>query len=208
MEDILSMIFSPVAMSTFPTLGSLMGTSGSDAIINNINAASGSTTFFGSMYDRYATIRNKFIENIVVPIKAAEAVLYKTVDAMVNIDRIKPLITMDAFKSITPAMHLPILMYEPVRTLFDQGRVSGFGYDPEFLPEEDVYGRLINNGTTYDALESLDDENMVTLDYTYWSDDPVLTDEELDSIEDTRRFVDRILADTVYDPTDIDLERG
>lgn len=202
------MIFSPVAMNSFPTLGALLGTSGSDAIIDNVNRVSGSTTFFGSMYDRYASIRNKFIENIVVPIKAAETALYKTVDAMVNIDHIKPLTTMDAFKSVTPAMHLPILMYEPVRTLFDQGRVSGFGFDPEFLPEEDVFGRLIDNGTSYDVLADLDDEGAVTLESTYWSDDPEMTDQELDAIEDTRRFIDKILADTNYDPTDITLERG
>ena len=104
---------------------------------------------------------------------------------------------------------MAILMYEPVRMAFQEGRVEGFGYNPESLPEEDVYGRMIENFTCRDVAAASDEEGYYPISATLYSDDPDLTDDELFAIRSTRRFIrDKILKGTDRDPTAIDLPRG
>jgi hypothetical protein len=103
-------------------------------------------------------------------------------------------------------MHMPILMHAPVKDLFERGLIDGYGYDPTHLPEEDVYGRLIDNGrvsTWYDGPKLPD-----TFRTIHRSDDPDLTPAELDHIEMTRNFIDTFLIETVFDPTSPDDVRG
>jgi hypothetical protein len=132
----------------------------------------------------------------------------RTVNAVLNPDRIRILDTIEDFKTIPLSMEMPILLYEPVLKAAREGRVSGFGYDPEWLPE-DVYGRLIDNFTCEDVLAASDENGYYPISGTMYSDDIDLTDDELYAINTTRDFIrDKILKKTDLDPTDISTSRG
>jgi len=112
--------------------------------------------------------------------------------------------------SATPlCMELPILLYQPVRDLFERGRVEGYGFNVESLPDEDFYGRLIDNHYVPDVLAAMDDEGYFESSSLTFSDDIVLTLDEQDAIRATRAYIlEQVLEMTDRDPTAISQIRG
>jgi hypothetical protein len=199
----------PITTSAMPSIGSLLGSTGSRALIQNINDTLGSSTYFGTARDAYSAIHNAFIENIIIPIKQTAAKILDTTALYFNPDIIKALFTLDDFKRVPPSMQESIVLFQPVRELLEQGRVTGWGFNPEWLPAEDVYDRLINNGRVPDVLKAeKDEQGRITFTTRHVSTDPVLTHEQIEAIEETRLSILKILRDTPYDPTDIRNERG
>jgi hypothetical protein len=124
-------------------------------------------------------------------------------------DEIKRLINEQDFQYVPPKMELPILMYKPVKRLLKQGRIDGFGYNPKALDDvEDVYGRLIDNGKCNNPIEQIEEKGYFVTEHTFKLDDPDLTFEELDMIEETRKYVDYLIKNTRIDFTDYPNERG
>lgn len=194
--------------------GALLGTAGTNALLASINDSLGGSSFFGTVQDTYRVIQNSFVENIVRPIQQATATMANVVNILMNPDSIRPIVEQDQLKAIPPCMQEPIIMFPPVRALLEQGRISGFGYNPEYLPKEDVWGRLIENGVCRDVVRSAttDDEGrnepVVFLDYHWESTDPAPSYEELDAVEMTRDFILNLLENTTIDPTDYPFDRG
>ena len=187
------------------SLGSLIGSRVSSNVFESINRT-GFTSFFDKEFDH---MRESFFERHVKPMDAINLELSKTVNLILNPDKFRILNTMEDFQSIPPCMELPILMFEPIRQGVLEGRLSGFGYDPMSLPEEDDYGRLIDNFTCEDVEEASDDDGVFKLTGTIYSDDPDLSDEELYAIRKTREYIRHVILDTTdRDPTDIFVSRG
>lgn len=197
-----------IIVSDIPSPGALLGTSGSANLIQAINDSFGSASFFGSAQDIYAATSNAFIQNIVKPIQQMGQQVTHLTRSLLNPDEFRPLIELDDFRYVPPCMQLPILMYAPVRQALEEGRVSGYGFDPENLPDEDVYGRLIDNGYVEDVFETCGDNTACDLTWHWKSDDPDLSISEIEAIQETRRRIDYILQETPWDPTDIRTERG
>ena len=191
-----------------PSMGALLGSVGSSRLLDDINNSFSGTSFFGTIRDAYRDIRGKFIQNVIAPIQAADRMIMQTITTMVNPDVIRPITNEDQLQAVPPCMHAAILMHAPIRRLLEQGRISGWGYEADALPDEDVYGRLINNGYVPDALAAADDEGVVICESTWYSDDPDLSDDELTSIQKTRDFIDMFMAQSRKDPTDLSSERG
>lgn len=190
--------------------GALLGTTGSQAIIDSINNSLGSTKFFGTVKDSYREIGNYFINNIVKPINYATMAIANSVNTLLHPDVIKPITQESDLLSIPPCMYEPIVMFQPVRTLLEEGRIFGFGYEPDNLPKEDVWGRLIQNGTCEDIKEALatSEDGCVELDYEWYSTDPEHTVDDIDAVEQTRNFILKMMQTTNYDPTDYPEVRG
>lgn len=202
-----------IHVSDIPDPGALMGQVGSTALIDNINRSLGTTSFFDTMRDVYSNVRNIFIRDIVTPMKQMEQTVTQFSQSLLNPDTIRPLTTLEDFQCIPPRMMESIALYPPVTALIRDGRISGFGYDGEALSQaEDVYGRLIQNGTIEDvqqaATENNDAPGWAAFEYDFWGHDPDLSFDELEALESTRRFVDWILAETPHDPTDIGSDRS
>jgi hypothetical protein len=198
------MILPPLQLSGNITPGTLLGTTGTQELIQSINQNLGmSSEYFGSVHDIFNKGRQVFMQNIIEPIRQIGTQIRSAANKLLRNDVIAPLITPDDYQYVPPSMHMPILMYEPVRKLHKQGRVYGFGYEPENLPDEDVYGRLINNGSMNTYVD-LNTKGEYTLEWTWKSSDPELEFTELDHIEQTRQYLDEILRDQLFDPTDYD----
>lgn len=196
-----------ITLGGCPTLAPLIGSSvGSSSLLSSINAELKGSNFFNSVEDILSEGRRMFITNIVQPIREVGHTLANLITTMDQQDKILPIITEEQLRNIPPCMYDPILQYQPIRKLFDEGRIFGFGCD--FIPEGDPYGRLIRNGVIENVQEAMDKDGNITFEWEFVSTDPDLSFEEIDSIEETRLYLDKILADTKFDPTDYPNDRG
>lgn len=201
-------IRAPIVVSDIPSPGALLGTRGSAQLLQTINDSLGNSNFFDSAQNVYRSVSNAFIENIVQPMREMGQALQHVSRTLFNPDEYRVLETQEDFLYAPPCMHLPIVMYAPMRKLLEQGRIDGYGYDPDNLPEEDVYGRLCNNGTVADVLEACGENDSCDLVYEWWDDDPDLSPDEIAAVARTREMIDHILAATKWDPTSPNDERG
>lgn len=195
-----------LTLNAVPNIGDLFGSSGSDALLRQINNEMQGSNFFGGTTDYLAKARSMFVENIIQPIRDIGNTLRNIINITEYDDRVIAITEEEMLKCIPTSMHMPILTYAPMKKLFDEGRIFGFGY--EYVPEEDVYGRLISNGTVEHVLDNISDEGEIIFNYEFRGDDPELSFDELQSIRETREFIDWILENTDYDPTDYDNRRG
>ena len=190
---------------TMPSLDMLLGARASSDVFDSINAQ-GYKSVFGSDFDH---MRQEFHSRHITPMDVLNFEISRTVNMLLNPDHIRLLTSIEDLRSIPTSMEMPILLYAPVRALFEEGRVEGFGYDPDYLPQEDVYGRMIDNFACEDVAAASDDEGFYEIEATMWSDDPELEDDELYAIRRTRQYIlNHVLAQTDRDPTAIDLPRG
>jgi hypothetical protein len=188
-----------------PSLGALIGSRVSTDVFAAINSQ-GHSSFFGEEFDHMG---QEFFNRYVRPMDQLTLDISRTVNAVLNPDQFRILDTIEDFRSIPPCMELAIAMYAPVRQGILEGRIDGFGYDPTTFPEEDVFGRLIDNFTCEDVAAAADNAGYFEVSGTMLSDDPDLTDDELHAILKTREYIlNKVLAETDRDPTAIDLARG
>ena len=140
------------------------------------------------------------INNIVTKLVTAN-------DMLRSITDFRAITETDQLCYIPEPMQLPILCMPEIRTLHQEGAIYGFGVPVGAVPEEDIYGRLIDNGKA--VVESLKDNPEEVYQTWIWNtSDPELSFSDLDNIESTRRFLREFLenqaasGDKQLDPTD------
>ena len=181
-------------------LGSLVGTIGNDSLLRSINDELHNSDFFNSVGDMLSKGREMFVNNIVRPIQLIGDAVKNIVGRFEVDERFVAVTSEDLLRKVPTCMQECFLQYAPIRKLFDEGRIFGFGWTA--VPEGDAYGRLINNGTVNNVLEAMDENDEVDFEWTFKSTDPNLSYEELEDIEETRRYIEKLLAETEIDPTD------
>lgn len=175
-------------------LGCLLGTAGRQELISSINQQCGGASFFGSEMDPYRSSYATFMNTIVRPLKDARMGLNGIKNTLTNVDAFRSIDSVEKLEQGIPAcMRVPILLYKPMRKMLEEDRIDGFGIKASDLPDEDMYGRMIANGTIDIHSTNIDKEGKFTLESTYVTTDPVVTSDELDNIEDTRTFIDKFL---------------
>lgn len=191
-----------IQVGAVPTPASLLGgvSGASDRLIDEINMELGSGSFFNSVDDLMSRGRQMFIDNVAKPARSIGNTIKDMIGLSSQEDNYVPITDADRLRQLPPVMRMSVLEYAPIKKLFDEGRVFGWGY--EYVPEEDTYDRLINNGYVPDVLEAMDDDGYVEFKYHYKSDDPDLGFDELEAIERTRQYLDWVLENTDWDPTD------
>lgn len=177
-------------------LGAFTGSTGMQDVIDHMNStwrSTGGGVIFGEgvFGDRYRAFR----ELITTRQQAIVDEISKTVQAVTCPDRFQLIDSQEALENIPACMQIPILSYAPVRKLFEEGQIRGWGIDWKDLPEEDVYGRMIKDGSfdSSDEKWMKDPESGVT--YTVKTGDPDLAFEELKLIKDSREFIDSWLEE-------------
>ena len=197
-----------IQAASLPSPGALLGTQTSPSVMDQINIGLHGSTVLQAVSDAYKSTHNYFIENVIKPMRTVGDAIANKIVTVMKPDVIRPIVTEEDLKYIPASMHLPIIMYQPVRELLEQGRISGFGYNPDHLPKEDVYDRLINNGTVHDVSAVIDDEGRIPFEWEFKSTDPILSDDELNHIEATREFMLKLINTSDIDMTDAPFDRG
>ena len=190
-----------IQLNASPTLGLMVGTSATSSLIAQINSEMGGGSFFSEIGDVLNKKRQMFIDNKIKPIREmARNIIKKKLKDFSVADKIVIIDDEKKLEAIPTCMHEPILAYAPIKELFNEGRIYGFGF--EEAPEEDMYGRLINNGRIEDVGAAMNKKGEVTFKYEWTSLDPDLDIDELDCIEETRNWLDKFLSSSQIDPTD------
>lgn len=182
------MVINPMlSMDSVIGLHDLMGSGGMRNAAQELNAQMGTSSVFHGATDPfqrgYEAIRRNFID--IVPsaidtIRKGLGVITET------IKKFLPITAEESLLAIPENMYIPILTMPEIRPLFEQGKIYGFGVSPVTLPEEDVCGRLINNGTVEFVPGEQPPEEIIW----EWADnDPDLTVDEIDAIDATRGFI-------------------
>lgn len=197
-----------ITTGSTPSSSAIFGTAGSAELLRTINDRMGSTSFFGSMADRNAEISNHFIQNIVAPIQATIQVMAGAITSLSAQDVFRPLTTFDDFQYVPPCMYESLIFYPPMKRMLEQGRIEGWGYDADNLTDEDRWGRLIKNGVVEDVLEAHAGDDDIIYEQTFDSGDPDWDLDKLDAVESARRTIDRMMAETQFDPSNYPMERG
>lgn len=197
-----------IETASVPSLGMAIGSVANSELLQKLNAKIHSSGFFQNVNDYIRQGREMFVNNFINPIRETYRKVKNTVKSLTMSDTIRPIITEKDFNNIPPCMYEPILTYQPVRDLFNDGRIFGFGLEPEQIRPDDPYDRMIHNGFTENLLDENVDLKEVECVSVWYADDPDITTEEIDYIEMTRMFIDQILNDTPYDPTDWKNRRG
>ena len=187
----------------FP-ISSIIGSSASKSIIDNINTNMRSHTYLeGNSGFQFSDSSNKFIEEIVLPIKQSmlQVENLKSKLNSVFVDEIRPLTRDEDFYNIPQKMMLPMLSFPKLQPLMEQGRISGFGIDADlkdlFLP----YYRIAYSGYVEDALENIyENDGKLLLNFEFTSIDPEITEEQCSYLRDTYEKMSEMI-DNNLDPT-------
>lgn len=176
------------------TAGAMLGTEGKIELIQEINNACGGGSYFGGEDDPYRTSYGHFMTQIVAPVRQNIETIRSVNEEAHMPDVMRPITTVaELKKGIPPCMYKPILTHPAIRQQLEEEVIDGFGIKPTELPDEDVYGRLANNGVA--SLNDLDENGGVWFVWEYHSDDPEFTDDELEAIRKTREFIDEFMID-------------
>jgi len=180
-------------VSAAPTLGMFTGHAGNSAVFERLNSRFADTagvmfgsaqSFFSSKYDAFTSKIRELDKQAMEVFNAASAALFHP-------DTLIPINSMAMLENVPPCMHVPILTMPRMRELLNQGVIYGWGVDPTSLPEEDVVGRLLDNGTIY--FNHPDKPNDLPMTFTIKSDDPVYDFDQLSILRETREFIDNTL---------------
>lgn len=189
--EVLSLIQLPSAIP----MGLMLGQSGGQAVLNDLNASwrnSGSGVIFSQ--DAFSQRFQAFSSMIGQQIAEIQDTVLRSVEAVCCPNKFQEITCMDDLRHVPACMFLPILTAPDVRPLFEAGRLDGWGISASQLPEEDVYGRLINNGRFSSDDPKIHDPDFC-VSWTFESGDPELTREELDKIETSRAFISTFLEE-------------
>lgn len=188
------------------SLGSLLGTTGSQELVQQINAACGGGSFFGGSSDPYREGFQHFMQQVIEPIRAVGIQLTNTVQQVLKPDVYRPIDSeKELSKGIPPCMQLGIIYYPPIRQMLEEERIDGFGIDPKTLQEDDPFEPVLKSDKAIIHSSTLGKDGSFTMT-TYWaSDAPELTQEQKWALEVTREFFGEFVTNDrtkVYDPTD------
>lgn len=206
------MYIAPLAEALItPSLGSLLGTSATSDVLGYLNQQYGSQNgvIFGQPGDPLADRFNNLMSLVQTQLADTNLMIQQTTIAVSNPLQIQAITSEEQLYNTPVSMQLPILMYQPIRELFEQDRIYGYGFCKENLPQEDVFGRLIDNGKVTLNKNFYADGKIPDYMVEEWvTTDPRLTFDELDAIEETRDWVEKYLRDQMReggemrDPTD------
>lgn len=180
------------------SLGNLLGSNGSQELIQGINSRAGTVNFFSNLeMDPFRNGFQNFMTQVVAPIREVGMVLQQTANKLFNKDVIRPITSVEELKKgIPPCMVEPIIYYAPIRQMLEEERIDGFGIDPKTLNEEDPYESVLASGYV-DEIHSttLNKEGIVEMSFTEKSTDPELSHDDIDALRDTRKFIDAFMKD-------------
>lgn len=184
-----------------PNIFSIMSTDNMRRLSDNIikNTEMQISSMFNHGYD-HAQERAGFLSQLRKRDDITTKLIETTLNRIFIPDAIISITTKEQLLQGVPKRMEEIILTDPnIRQSFFDGELYGFGLEPETVPTRDPWKHLLYNGAT--GTQSGKGIMIRT------SDDPIHTIEDLQAIDDTRRFIKSVF-DEGYDPTDFPNRRG
>ena len=207
MQDInkgdLMIVGSMITLDGTPDCAALLGQEAPTGFIDSLNQRySDVMGHFGSAKDVFANQFNQFRNVVVEGAKNTFAMINKLVKHANNPDSFLMIESEEDLLIVPKTMYAPILTYAPIRDLFDNEQIYGWGMDPETLPEGDPYKHICEFGLYKE------DKNGKWPEYTEWlwkSTDPNWSDEERHQVFESRQYIENYICEQLngdrVDPT-------
>lgn len=200
-------------ISMTPTVSALLGTGVQSSVLDSINSQYGAGGVIFGLAGSPAAERYNALKSVVQDqLMQASAEIEEVRSQIVRPYEFVEICSEDQLRNIPAVMELPILMYAPVRKLLEEKRISGWNYESEFLPKEDFFGRLIDNGkVSNDPNDYADGTVPEHFTWIFDSTDPNLEFDQLKAIERSREWIGTWLKNEMdsesggkwRDPTDL-----
>ena len=176
-------------MPTAIPLGAYLGGNyGQQAVLDKLDSVwntNGSGVLFGQSVwgDRYAA----FTQTITARDNEAFHAVERTLDVTLRPNKILPIESLEDLEQVPPCMYQAILTMPQMRKLYDEGMIRGWGVEPQDLPQEDVVGRLLENGSFSTLDPNYDREAPIS--WTFRSGDPIYNFDELSLLRSSREWI-------------------
>jgi len=180
-------VMSLITLPTSIPMSLLTGQAGHQAVLEELNASwrnSGSGVIFGT--DSFESKFQAFSNMLGERIESVKNTVLKAVETVCCPNKFQEISCEDDLYHVPACMFIPILTDPVIRPVFEKGKLDGWGVTASQLPEDDVYGRLINNGRIDTGAEDYTRDKMMT--WVVYSDDPDVTREDLNMVEYARGF--------------------
>lgn len=195
---------SMITVSSMPDIGHLLGTSGKREVFDAVNANNASTgIIFGSGNDPFANQFQQFRRSFVNVARDTMRVLDETMAMSRNEDTITNINSEETLLTVPVCMYVPILCHDPIRKMYKDESIYGWGVDEDLVPDNDIYKDTLNFGLI--ETDPVSNEWPSTYDWKWSSDDPIIADEDKDMIIDSRQYVTNFISEQLQsdlqDPT-------
>lgn len=194
-----------MTFNSLPSLGMFTGNAGSAMVTAELNGylerTGGGRFFAQNLSQDVQSHLNAFYAQVLQP---QITTMYELASTMgVNpLSDFRWINSMEELERGIPlSMQIPILTHEPIRRMFEEGKLQGFSLHPCDLPEEDIYGRLINNGRVDLSGPPAEDGNYY-LHYKWFLDDPDWTYDDIMMVRESRDWLTDFMNQTKFDITD------
>ena len=191
-----------------PSLGAMIGNLHSSSVLDEINAKwSDNAVAFGLPSNPFGEGYKNFMQIVDHQINVTDKMVMQTTSAVYNPHTYRVVTDEDGLALMPPVMQPTILMMPVVCDLFRERKIWGWNWNPDSFPESDQFGRLISNGKAeWDPRDPSTCPEYLTWEFE--QDDTQITDEMLEAVEKTRRWLSDWLEHemnegTRRDPTDL-----
>ena len=175
------------------SLGSLLGGNSQQMLLNNLESTTGGRSYFGSEADPMREGYQTYMTHIVEPIRQSAEELKAIAVGYECFDEYREISSMDELmRGVPPCMRMGIVTYEPLRDMFNEGRIDGFGFKPEELPINDPFENACESGKIRYTADDIKD-NKIDVEYKRDSDDRELTPEQALALSSTRDYIDEFM---------------
>lgn len=183
-------------IDNIPSLGAMVGTTSSQAMLDQINARWGGTASvsFGQIDNPMNEGYRNFMNVIHNTIAKTDRIIQEVTQSVMYPEHWRVIDSEEALAAAPVSMQPAILMTPGVFELFKEGKLSAWDWDPNTFPDEDMYGKQLNNGKV--VIDPRDIENSPKEMVTVWNSaekEFEMTDEQQEILEKSREFITNLL---------------
>lgn len=195
-----------------PNLSAMIGNIGSQDVIDQINMRWGgaSTVAFGQVSNPMNTGYQQFLNLVNGQLARTDNLVQQVAQSVMYPETWRVIDSEEALVMPPPSMQVALLMTPPILDLFKNHQISGWGWDPDTFPSEDMYARTLNNGMVETRPDPRDVPDEVVHE---WSTDTaeydIDSDEDYDALVQSRKYLTKLLEQELgpdgqrRDPTDM-----
>ena len=183
-------------IDNIPSLGAMIGSTQSQAILDQINSRWGGTASvsFGQINNPMNDHFRNFMNLIHGQIARTDRVIQEVTQSVLYQEHWRVIDSEEALAAAPASMQPAILMTPGVFELFKEGKLSAWDWNPDTFPEEDVYGKQLNNGKV--VIDPRDPSILPEYVVTEWNSaekDFEMTDEQQEILEKSREYITNLL---------------
>ena len=180
-----------------PTLYGLIGGVQSQVVLDNINSKWGGTASvaFGQISNPMNEHYRNFMGLIQGQIARTDNLIREVTQSVLYPEHWRVIDSEEALAAAPACMQPALLMTPGVFELFKEGKLSAWNWDPATFPDEDVYGKQLENGRI--TIHPDDADNLpeaIVSTYDTAEIDFQMTEEQMDILEQSRKFLMEELA--------------